>query len=331
MSVPSRVRSVTSIVIAMVSVAVVSIAAVTSIGPQASAAPTDGGVQNMSVWSPAMGRNIPLRVLRPADTSVPRPTLYLLNGAGGGEDEANWFEQTDVVDFFAHKNVNVVVPMEGAFSYYTDWVRDDPVLGRNKWTTFLTKELPRVVDARLGTNGVNAIAGISMAGTSVLSLAESAPGLYRGVGAYSGCAETSTTFGRLYIKIVIESRGGGDVENMWGREGGPGWRANDPVVQAPKLRGTQMYISNGSGLPGPHDRLDGPGVDGDLYTYANQMGLGTVIEAATNQCTINLSKRLKQLRIPATFHFRDVGTHSWRYWQDELHRSWPTLARSLNG
>ncbi|GAA4641212.1 alpha/beta hydrolase family protein [Gordonia humi] len=286
-------------------------------------------VTDMTVWSASMGRAIPLRVLRPADTSAPRPTLYLLNGAGGGEDAANWFDRTDVVDFFADKNVNVVVPMEGAFSYYTDWRKDDPVLGRNKWTTFLTKELPPVVDARLGTNGVNAIAGISMAGTSVLSLAENAPGLYRGVGAYSGCAETSTPFGQLYIKIVIESRGGGDVENMWGPEDGPGWRANDPVVHADKLRGTTLYISNGSGVPGPHDRLDGPGIDGDLYTYANQMGLGTVIEAATNQCTITLSKRLRQLKIPATFHFRNVGTHAWPYWQDELHRSWPTLERSM--
>ncbi|SDD42751.1 Putative esterase [Rhodococcus tukisamuensis] len=90
------------------------------------------------------------------------------------------------------------------------------MLGNNKWTTFLTQELPPVIDAGLKTNGVNSLAGISMAGTSVLNLAVAAPDLYKSVGAYSGCAETSTPAGRAYMDMVVDSRGGGDVTNMWG-------------------------------------------------------------------------------------------------------------------
>lgn len=105
----------------------------------------------MYVYSAAMDKVIPLEVIRPADTSAPRPTLYLLNGAGGGEDTATWQTRTDVVDFFGDKNVNVVNPIGGAYSYYTDWEKPDPVLGLNKWTTFLTQELPPIVDATLGT------------------------------------------------------------------------------------------------------------------------------------------------------------------------------------
>ena len=45
----------------------------------------DGRVLDLSVYSPSMKRHVPVRVLVPADRSVPRPTLYLLNGAGGGE------------------------------------------------------------------------------------------------------------------------------------------------------------------------------------------------------------------------------------------------------
>ncbi|NLU83125.1 alpha/beta hydrolase family protein [Rhodococcus sp. HNM0569] len=315
-----------------VHVLLAAVAVVCATGGQAvaSAQPDDGArLTEIRVHSDAMGRDIPVKVLRPADDGAPRPTLYLLNGAGGGEDAANWFDRTDVVDFFADKNVNVVVPMEGAFSYYTDWERDDPELGRNKWTTFLTRELPPRIDAQLGTNGVNAIAGISMAGTSVLSLAEAAPELYRGVAAYSGCAETSTDLGQLYIKLVVESRGGADTENMWGPLDGPGWAANDPIVNAEKLRGLALYVSSGSGIPGPHDRLDGPGIDGDVYTYANQMILGTTIEAAVNQCTHALAARLGELAIPATFDFQPVGTHAWPYWQDQLHKSWPMLGGVL--
>ena len=62
----------------------------------------------ISVFSPAMDRNIPLEVILPADNSEPRPTLYLLNGAGGGEDSATWQRKTDVMNFFQDKNVNVV-------------------------------------------------------------------------------------------------------------------------------------------------------------------------------------------------------------------------------
>ncbi|AOW93265.1 esterase [Rhodococcus sp. WMMA185] len=319
-------------------------AALPGIGVQASAFadPThDGGSylvgteriddrqSTMTVHSASMDRDIPLRVITPADTSEPRPTLYLLNGVGGGEDDASWQANTDTVEFFADKNVNVVTPMEGAYSYYTDWVQPDPVLGTNKWTTFLTQELPPIVDSALGANGVNSIAGISMAGTSVLSLAQSAPDLYESVGAYSGCAMTSTLPGQAFVRTVVESRGGGNATNMWGPYDDPGWAANDPYVNAEKLRGLDIYVSNGTGLPGESDRLDGPGIDGDVAALAGQLVLGGVIEAATNYCTQALAGKLYELGIPATFDFRPTGTHSWSYWEEDLHKSWPMLAASM--
>ncbi|MFD1815151.1 alpha/beta hydrolase [Rhodococcus gannanensis] len=282
-----------------------------------------------NVYSAAMDRVIPVEVIRPADTSAPRPTLYLLNGAGGGEDSATWQRRTDIMDFFADKNVNVVTPIGGAFSYYTDWEKDDPELGRNKWQTFITQELPPIIDDTFGTTGANSLAGISMAGTSVLNLAIAAPGLYRSVGAYSGCAETSTEVGQAYVRTVVESRGGADATNMWGPFDGPGWRANDPVVNAEKLRGVQLFVSASSGLPGEHDTLTSPGIDGRPNVWANQVVVGGLIEAAVNQCTIHLQDRLNQLQIPATFDFRPAGTHSWGYWQDDLHESWPMLAASI--
>ncbi|MEV0947970.1 alpha/beta hydrolase family protein [Rhodococcus sp. NPDC049939] len=283
----------------------------------------------MRVYSASMDQVIPLQVIKPADTSEPRPTLYLLSGAGGGEDSASWQANTDLPTFFADKNVNLVSPLKGKFSYYTDWEQSDPQLGTNMWTTFLTKELPPIVDAQLGTNGINAIAGISMAGTSVLSLAQSAPDLYRGVGAYSGCALTSTDPGKAYVRMVVEAAGGADPTNMWGPYDGPGWAANDPYVNAEKLRGLDIYVSSGTGLPGPGDRLDSPGIDGNIGTLAGQIIVGGVIEAATNQCTHALAGRLHELGIPATFDFRPTGTHSWSYWEEDLHKSWPMLAASM--
>ncbi|MFC9768995.1 esterase family protein, partial [Rhodococcus jostii] len=95
------------------------------------------------------------------------------------------------------------------------------------------------------------------------------------------------------------------------------------------LRGLGIYVSSGSGLPGASDRIDGPGIDGNAGTLANQVLLGGVIEAATNQCTQALAGKLADLRIPATFDFRPTGTHSWSYWQDDLHKSCPMLAASI--
>ncbi|MGN0040212.1 MULTISPECIES: alpha/beta hydrolase [unclassified Rhodococcus (in: high G+C Gram-positive bacteria)] len=281
------------------------------------------------VYSAAMDREVALRVYTPADTSVPSPTLYLLNGASGGQGVATWDARTNMDEFFADKNVNVVTPLDGSFTYYTDWLEDDPILGRNKWTTFLTRELPPIIDAEFGTTGTNAIAGLSMSGTSVLSLAIAEPTLYKAVGAYSGCAETSTELGQLYVRAVVESRGEANAENMWGPYGGPGWVQNDPFVNAEKLRGIDLYISSATGLPGEHDRLGSTWVGDDPGLLANQVVVGGVIEAAVDNCTRRLAARLEELEIPAVFDFRPAGTHSWGYWQDDLHNSWPMLANAL--
>ncbi|WP_345494627.1 alpha/beta hydrolase [Nocardia callitridis] len=281
------------------------------------------------VFSAAMNEKIIVDVQRPADASVPRPSLYLLNGAGGGEDSASWQAQTDALEFLSDKNANIIQPVGGKWSYYTDWINDDPVLGRNKWKTFFTEELPPLVDGALGTNGINAIAGLSTSGTTVLALPIAKPGLFRAAAAYSGCAQTSDPVGSEFVRLVVNTWGGGDADNMWGPPGSPEWAANDPYVHAEALRGTDLYISSGSGIPGQYDTLDGeyalPGSGG----LANQLVIGGVIEAGTNYCSHNLQNRLNELGIPATYNFRPTGTHSWGYWRDELQNSWPVLAKGL--
>ncbi|WP_083864716.1 alpha/beta hydrolase [Nocardia brevicatena] len=298
--------------------------------------PGTGRSVEITVHSPSMQRDIAVRVLRPADTATPAPTLYLLNGAGGGEDAASWSAQTDITDFFADKHVNVVIPQEGAFSYYTDWQQTDDGLaehlennGRNMWSTFLTEELPPVIDSTFAGTGANAIAGISMAATSVLDLTVRAPHLYRAAAAYSGCAMTSDPLGQLFVTLVV-GLGGGDAENMWGPTGGPGWREHDPYVQAHRLPDIPMYISSGTGLPGRYDTADNPRLRGDNRLLWNQLLVGGGIEAVTDYCTRALQRRTQELgRTDIVYDLRPAGTHSWGYWEDDLHRSWPLLAAAL--
>ncbi|WP_280398550.1 alpha/beta hydrolase [Nocardia carnea] len=281
------------------------------------------------VHSTSMDKEIIVDVQRPADASVPRPTLYLLNGAGGGEDSASWQAQTNTLEFLSDKNVNVIQPIGGSWSYYTDWIADDPALGRNKWKTFFTEELPPLVDGALGTNGVNSIAGLSTSGTTVLALPIAKPGLYKAAAAYSGCAQTSDPVGSEFVKLTVETWGGGNTMNMWGPQGSEEWVENDPYVHAEGLRGLELYVSTGNGLPGRWDTLNGPHTLPGSYGLANQLIVGGVIEAGTNFCTHNLKNRLDSLGIPATFNFRENGTHSWGYWEDEFRASWPVLAKGM--
>jgi len=79
------------------------------------------------VHSPSMGRDIPVAVIPARDAQgqpvKDAPTIYLLNGAGGAEQNNDWLTYAETQKFYADKGVNVVIPMEGAFSYVrqTGW------------------------------------------------------------------------------------------------------------------------------------------------------------------------------------------------------------------
>lgn len=270
--------------------------------------------------SPSMGRTVQVQVLHPAN-DAPRPSFYLLDGVESGTDESTWTKKTDIVRFFQNKNVNVVLPVGGQGSYYTDWQKPDPVLGVSMWETFLTKELPPIIDSELNGNGVNSIGGLSMGGQSALALITRHPDLYRGVAAYSACPSTTDPNARSAIRATVASRGG-DASNMWGQDSSPDWAGHDPVTNAEKLRGKSIYLDVGNGLPGPYELL--PGTD-----TAAAVIQGGPLEAAARTCTLDFEKRLDKLKIPGTFNMRPYGSHTWPYWQDALHVSWPIVAASL--
>ncbi|MBH0778412.1 alpha/beta hydrolase [Nocardia bovistercoris] len=282
----------------------------------------------LTVHSAAMARAVTVRVLPAANPDAPAPTLYLLNGVDGGAD-GNWFNRTDIGEFFGPRQVNVVVPFGGAGSWFTDWRADDPALGRQRWTTFLTRELPPLVDATFRGNGHNAIAGISMGATAVFQAALAAPGLFRAVGSFSGCASVSDPLGRTVVSGIITGHGG-DPNNMWGGPDNPLWAANDPALHADKLRGLSLFVSASTGSPGNHDTLDDPRIGGDPLTLADRVVVGGAIETISADCTRRLRDRLVELRVPATVTVREGGTHAWPYWQDDLHAAWtqfePVLA-----
>lgn len=273
--------------------------------------PLGGSAVRMDVYSPSMDRVVRNRVIRAA--GGPAPTLYLLTGLGGGEDGISWWDDTDVARFFADKHVNVVMPIGGAYSLYTDWLADDPAVGRNRWQTYLTRELPSVIDATLGATGRNAIAGVSMSGGSAIDLAIQAPEKYRAVAAFSGCPWSSDPIGTALVSVQVV-RGGANPANMWGVPGTAGWRAHDAFANAGALAGKTVYLSAATGAPGAIDQGGLP---------------APPVEAIASSCTAAFAGRLTQLGMPPIHLNRPQGSHTWGQFEADLHDSWPHLAAAL--
>ncbi|MCU1699222.1 MAG: esterase family protein [Mycobacterium sp.] len=185
-------------------------------------------------------------------------SFYLLPGIDGGDNldpggnfapgSKSWFGFTDLQGFFGNKNVNVVSPLGGAFSWYTNWVND----GSKQYQTYMTQELPPLINAQYKTNGRNAVAGLSSTGGTAVDYAIQAPGLYRAVGSYSGFLTPST--GAQNIALTLTG-GGANADDMWGPQGGPLWVAHDPTVNVARLKGTAVFVTASGGGQGDVDKL----------------------------------------------------------------------------
>ncbi|WP_232542259.1 alpha/beta hydrolase [Nocardia bovistercoris] len=273
---------------------------------------------SLFVDSPAMGRTVQVDVLHPAGGGS-RPSYYLLDGLDPGVGQSTWTNATDAEAFFRGKNLNVVLPVGGQAGYYTDWQQDDPHFGRYRWETFLTSELPPLIDATFDGNGVNAIGGLSMGGNAAFILAARNPWLYEAVAGYSACPDTGLATGAVMFSIA--NRGGNPL-NMWGPPGSPAWAEHDPSRMADRLRGKAIYLSTGTGVPGPHEAEVKPQLAENIF-------LGGPVEAGVNICTLNFDRQLRTVGISARIDYSATGTHSWSYWQDTLHASWATIGPAI--
>ena len=67
--------------------------------------------------------------------------------------------------------------------------------------------------------------------------------------------------------------------------------ANDPYQNAPRLRGTKIYMTTGTGIPGRNDTMGAKLVDNNPVALANQVLVGGLIESAVNLCTQQMAQR----------------------------------------
>jgi S-formylglutathione hydrolase FrmB len=270
------------------------------------------------VYSPSMNRVIPNQVLRPAGDAAGAPTFYLLNGKGGGTEGDSWANYTNYEEFFAGKNVNVVSPLGGKYSWYADWRGPDLVTGLNKWQTYLTRELPAALAPSLKSNGVNAIAGLSMSGGPALDIAGQALEVYRAVASYSGCPAISSPLGMVAVSATIGS-GGANPLNMYGAPGDPAWAHHDASLHPNRLRGKVVYISAATGMP---RGAPGPAA-APLFFGPSQ------VEMITRACSDQMAAELRNAGVEHTYRVFENGAHTWGSFEQQMRDSWRVIGPAI--
>ncbi|MGW3473963.1 alpha/beta hydrolase [Streptomyces althioticus] len=269
---------------------------------------------DLTVRSPAVGADVPVRVLLPDSyAEAPgreRPVLYLLHGAH--DDHTSWTRETDVEEFLADKEVITVMPSAGPTGIPTDWWN----FGRGgaDYETFQIDEVMELLRAEFHAGPARAVAGVSTGGYGALAFAARRPSAFAAAASYSGILDTTATGMRTVVGAIV-AREGQLPAALWGGAvlQWANWSAHNPYRLADRLHGTHLYVSQGSGLPSDDfGNLEGAVLEGTLWSQARKF-----------------VARLDALGVPARSHLYRGGTHAWSAWRTEFETSWPTLASGL--
>ncbi|HIW92099.1 MAG TPA: trehalose corynomycolyl transferase [Candidatus Corynebacterium avicola] len=250
------------------------------------------------------------------------PSVWQLGPLYSDENESAWSYATDAVRYYADKNVNLILPVGGGGSFFTDWQQADG--GKNfQWETFLTKELPPILEQGWRTNDRRAVNGLSMGATGATILAGRNAEMFDFVASFSGYLDT-TSPGMPYAFGQIAGQAGFDATKMWGPYYSADWFAHDPklLVRNFKNAGTRVYVAAGNGTAGNWDEDNNiPGSPDNIQ--------GGAMEAASRVTSQTFVNSAKLAGVDVISKFRPNGTHIWPYWEYEMQQSWPYMAESL--
>lgn len=195
-----------------------------------------------------------------------------------------------------------------SFSWYTDWDSD----GSKQYQTYMTRELPPLINAQYKANGQNAVGGLSSTGGTAVDYAVQAPGLYRVVGSYSGLFTPVDDPQQVSLTLA---GGGASADAMWGPPGGPVWAAHDPSKNAAKLKGVAVYAGASGGGEGVVDRLP------DKFRAEHHRGSSG---ASSRTAPGGSPMPPTPPGVPITCVLRPEGSHTWGLFESEMQESWNT-------
>lgn len=270
-----------------------------------------GGTEwEIDIYSPSNDLVIKNTMTIP-DNAELRPSLILLPGLGGGENE-HWSREADIPAYFGAKQVNVISVHGGAGSMFTDWSNPHPTKGSVAWSTYLGQELPDVLVREFRSNGDNAIAGISMSGGPALDIAGRFPETFDAAASLSGFPATSGVFGAAMVLYVTNAHGG-SFADIWGPMLDPRWRDHDPAVTAHRLRDTAVYVGHANGKPSPIDRMN----QNDPFEV-------TISEMMAGHISRYYVGRARATGIDVHYTVLPAGRHTYGVFETLLHDAWET-------
>jgi diacylglycerol O-acyltransferase/trehalose O-mycolyltransferase len=272
--------------------------------------PQDRRAEVWTVTSASMQRTVRVEVYR-APEGVDAPNVYFLDGVGS-ESPSGWSTGMGWGDpALREREVNVIAPTGAPASMWSDWQTDDPVLGPNKWETFLVDELPLLLaTGRPGTvdplahNGSWGVMGVSMGASAAVHLTNAHPNMFDAVAGVSGAYSTTDELGYQYARLTVAARNG-EVTNMWGARGSLQWQEHDTVADPSGLRGKTVYLSAATGRVG----------SAELGHFgSNEMVLidGHVLEKGSYESTRRLESALGAIpEVDLRMNYLPTGIHNW--------------------
>ncbi|GAA4742868.1 alpha/beta hydrolase [Gordonia alkaliphila] len=245
-----------------------------------------------------------------------RRTVIMLDGMRAEYGTSGWEQQTNI-QRLADRGVNVVEPIGGPASFYTNWDAPSNFNGQQrtyKWGCVITR---LATNLRKGTGGVPklatkngkfAIMGISSGGNAALTHAAQRRDLFYAAASLSGYNYLTAPGMRTMLRVAMldVAPAPWNVDSMWGPPWSPRWPQNDPFMLINRMYGLKLYIGSGNGLFGKYNYPQNVG--DDLFK-------GTPLEilALTQALAFEGGARLQGLN-PMTYYAN--GTHAWGYWQD---------------
>ncbi|MGE5321249.1 MAG: alpha/beta hydrolase [Actinomycetota bacterium] len=182
-------------------------------------------MQDVTFFSAALQRNMPYRVVLPANYDADGkklPVVYLLHG--GGETFRNWTNDSDVAQYAAHGLI-LVMP-QGDSSYYVNSARNP----QGRYEDYVVKDLITDVEQRFPAardRRHRAIMGVSMGGFGAVVLTLKHPELF---GFAAGISPALDVPSRPFsVRRIPQWRHHRSIFGDWD---GQHQRDNDPYVLA---------------------------------------------------------------------------------------------------
>lgn len=251
-------------------------------------------------------------------------TVIALDGLRATNDKSGWEYNTRIQDM-ASSGVNVIEPIGGMASFYSNWDAPSNLNGQKykyMWSCVINNRLIPMLDQKglaVGPAHKYAIMGISMGGSSAMIIGANNPRISH-LFSMSGYLNLSAPGMRTAIRVAMldagieAGMGPFNSDSMWGPPWSGRWYDNDPFVQINKMHNKKVRIGAGGGFWGQYNAV---GSIGDFIGNVE----GTPLEQLAWAQTRAFQVQALVNHVPITTDFPIVGTHTWGYWSDMVWRA----------